>query len=163
MKINFFRLFVNILLVLSLALNGYFLYKKYKPKEKKYVSGGGGGLAFQDRTPIDDSKETESDPNNESFFKFYKSFNDDKNFQKERIKMPLEGKYYQDYDTEIKWDKETWLKYGDFGNIDDIKPKDLAKEIEMWVYVPNSGYQFKNTFKMIEGKWYLVKSKSCNL
>ena len=54
MKTNFLRLFLNILLVLSLSLNGYFLYKKYK--QKKEVSGGpamGGAMSMRDTTSFD--------------------------------------------------------------------------------------------------------------
>lgn len=54
MKTSFLRFFLNILLVLSLALNGYFLYKKNKPKEQRVVSGGSAGLmGIKDNTNFD--------------------------------------------------------------------------------------------------------------
>jgi len=159
-----------VLLIISVVGNGFLLFERFDSIGKNVNDSN---VESSDDIIVDDNEnenlnseqdiEKKEDPNNESFYTFYQSFNNDKNFQKKRIKMPLEGSYYQDYDTEIKWDKEIWSKYGDFGNIDDIKPKDFAKEIEMWVYVPNSGYQFRNTFKMIDGKWYLVKSKASSL
>lgn len=51
MKTSFLRIFINILLVLSLALNGYFLYKKYKPKKETVVPAG--SLGPRDTTSFD--------------------------------------------------------------------------------------------------------------
>lgn len=97
----------------------------------------------------------------EDFEEFYQKFTTDEAFQLSRIEFPLEG-CETDNDTIIYWKSpEDWypitISAYDIDTTEFTVEKSYAPaNVEIKVYIPNSGFGVTQEFELIEGKWYLV-------
>ena len=112
----------------------------------------------------------------ESFDLFYKRFYSDKDFQKERIQLPLEGgikAWSESNDTTIifeQWtsqslvggvsNKDSLIKY--YPNVRwNIEKKDTVVFEKYWL--ENSGFFINRNFRLVHNKWYLYLYEISNL
>jgi len=99
----------------------------------------------------------------EDFKSFYLKFNQDLSFQNSRIKYPLKGKYYTKNNKNPDFDYNFTLSdHLDFDNhkldttIYSIRRKMGNGVVEEKLFVPNSEVLTNYTFKLLDGKWFLV-------
>src|ERR1043166_7406907 len=102
----------------------------------------------------------ELDANNEKiedFNKFYDRFISDSRFQMSRLKFPLGGHD----DNGREWTQSNWhLMKKKVFDVDTSKFKVEIKKTDTEffyrIWIPDSGFSTETSFKLIDGKWYLV-------
>jgi len=99
----------------------------------------------------------------EDFDSFYLKFNQDLDFQNSRITYPLKGKNYSRENKNTNFDYNFTLNdHLDFENhkldktVYSINRKVADGVVEEKLFIPNSEFQVEYTFKLMNGKWFLV-------
>lgn len=97
----------------------------------------------------------------ENWESFYIKFHKDSVFQISRIKFPLEGYGIYEDEGEIRWSRNNWKLL--IGGIFDVDTSQYKTEyvktdtlVTTRIYIPDSGFDVKEKYKLIDGKWYLV-------
>ena len=99
----------------------------------------------------------------ENFESFYLKFNEDLSFQNARIKYPLKGKYFTKSNKNPGFDYNFTLNdHLDFDNHNlDTAMYTISRKmghgiVEEKLFIPNSEFLTYYTFKILDGKWFLV-------
>jgi len=109
----------------------------------------------------------------EDFDSFMYKFERDSSFQLSRVDFPLAGfnselhlsnpdenvKQLEGEPVNVYWQKATWIVQTPLNNSTGEFKQDRKKTDSLVVdviYIPDSDFKIKRTFKRIEGKWYLV-------
>lgn len=111
-------------------------------------------------TSIETNQNTEQNIK-EDFDLFYTKFIENKRFQQERIKWPLQGGIQEEGES-IEWTKENWQpienSIHDFS--EDEYQIDIIKEenkVTHKIGLKNSGLGASMTFELFDDKWYLTE------
>lgn len=107
-------------------------------------------------------------PKAEDFAHFYSRFHNDSVFQLNRLDFPLQGEKVN-YDNTEKWTPENWMVIKTkIRDIDTTQFNIIVQETDSVVseqveFKYETGYHFSCTYKLIKGKWFLVKCNDINL
>ena len=98
----------------------------------------------------------------ENFDEFYQKFLSDNSFQLERVQFPLRGSKIVDIGEEEQWTKDDWQYLeGDINEVDksifDVEIIVEDNKVTHKVSVPNSGFQMREIYELIDNKWYLTE------
>ena len=99
--------------------------------------------------------------NVENYNEFYSRFHSDSLFQLSRISFPIGGFILNEDGEPEPWTKENWLMHR-------IKATDIdttlfkvqitqtPDSVSELIYIEDGGFMARRTFKLKDGKWYLV-------
>lgn len=104
----------------------------------------------------------------ETFDDFNSKFHADSSFQLSRINFPLDGQQVDGFEKK-SWSQNSWplMKVPVGAPFDTLKFKrniektDSSVNEEIWI--EESGFRVERTFKLKEGKWFLVSYNDINL
>jgi hypothetical protein len=101
----------------------------------------------------------------ENLEEFYIRFNRDKQFQRSRIKYPLNGKFFDGTvrdsgNIDYVWQESDSLDYNVLSLDTTVYKRERLEQSDSSltekIFIPNSGFKIEANFKRINGQWFLI-------